>query len=64
MREANKECDDLKERAKEEESLVTLDELKQIHSQAKETVLKEKEELTEDRDQFSGSVDMIGELSL
>ena len=64
MREAKKDCDRLKERAEEEESLVTLDELEQIHTDASEMVATEKRELTEDRDQFSSDVDRIGEFSI
>ena len=64
MREAKGDCDRLKERAEEEESLITLDKLVQIHTDVSEMVATEKQELTEDRDQFSSYVDRIGEFSI
>ena len=64
MREAKGSCDELKERAEREESLVTLDELEQIHTDANEMVLREKQALTEDRDQFISDMDRIGEYSI
>ena len=64
VREAKGDHDKLKERVEEEESLATLNELKQIHTKANEMVLSEKQALTEDRDQFSSKMDRIGESSL
>ena len=64
MREARGDYTRLKERAVEEESLVTLDELEQIHTDASEMVATEKRALTEDRDWFSSDVDRIGEFSI
>ena len=64
MREARGSCDELKERAEREESLVTLDELKQIHTDANKMVVREKQALTEDRDQFVSDMDRIGEYSI
>ena len=61
VREAKGDCDRLQERHKEEESLVTLDELEQMHKGAVEMVVTEKRSLTEDRDRFSRDVDRIGE---
>ena len=48
MREAKSDCDKLKERAEEEESLATLDELEQTHTEANDMVASEKQALTED----------------
>ena len=64
VREARGDCDRLKERVEEEESLVTLDELEQIHTDASEKVATDERTLTEDRDQFSSDVDRIGEFSI
>ena len=62
--EARGECDRLKDRAEEEELLVTLDELEQIHTDASEKVATDERTLTEDRDQFSSDVERIGEFSI
>ena len=64
VREAKGGCDRLKERYEEEESLFTLDDLEQMHTDAVETVATEKRALTKDRDQFSRDVDRIGEFSI
>ena len=64
VREAREDYDRLKERAEEEELLVTLDELEQIHTDASEKVATDERTLTEDRDQFSSDVDRIGEFSI
>ena len=63
MRKAKKDGGKLKERAEEEDPLATLYELKQIHAQAKEMVVSEKQALSEDRDLLFSEVDRIGELS-
>ena len=52
VREAKADCDKLKERAEEEESLVTLDELEQIHAEADEMVVSDRQELTANRDRI------------
>ena len=64
VREAKGDGDKLKERAEEEESLATLDELEQIRTKANSMVSSEKQALTEDRDHFSSDMDRIGELSI
>ena len=64
MREAKGDYDKLKERAKEEESLATLDDLEQTHTEANDMVVREKQALTEDRDQLSSDMNRIGELSV
>jgi len=61
VREAKGDRDKLKERVEEEESLATLNELEQIHTEANEMVLSDKQALTEDRDRFSSDMDRIGE---
>ena len=61
VREAKRDSDKLKER--EEESLVTQNQLRQIHTEANKMFSSDKQALTEDRDQFSRDVDRIGELS-
>ena len=64
MRESKEVCEKLKERANEEESLVTLNELEQIHTEVNDMVVSDKQALTEDRDQFSCEIDRIGEISV
>ena len=62
--EARRDCEKLKERAKDDDSMATLDELEQTHTEANEMVASEKQALTEDRDQFSYDMKRIGELSV
>ena len=62
VREAKADSDKLKERAEEEESLVTQEELEQILTEANEMIASNEQALTEDRDQFSSEVERIGEL--
>ena len=63
MREAKRDCDNLNERMEEEESLATLEELEQIHSEANEMVIGDERTLTEERDQYSSDMDWIGKFS-
>ena len=44
--------------------MVTLNELEQIHNDAKEMVVRENQALTEDRDQFVSDRDRISEYSI
>ena len=64
VREAREDYDRLKERAEEEELLVTLDELEEIHTDASEKIAADELALTEDRDQFDSDVERIGEFSI
>ena len=64
MREAEGDCDKVKEREEEEESLVTLDELEQIHTEVNEMISSYKQKLTEDRDQSNSKVERIGEFTV
>ena len=61
VREAKGDSDMLKERVVEDESPLTMEKLEQIHAEADERVLSEKQALTEDRDQLSSRIDRIGE---
>ena len=60
VREAKGHGDMLRKRVVEDELPLTLDELEQIHAEADERILSEKQALTEDRDQLSSHMDRIG----
>ena len=64
LREARGDSDKLKEKAEEKNSLATLGELEQMHTEPNEMVMSDKQALAEDQDQFSNSVDRIGKLSV
>ena len=64
MRKAKGDCDKLKERVEEEESLVTLDELEQIHTEGNEMISSDKQKLIENRHHSSSEIERIGELSV